>query len=788
MKYSWRILSQFIDLSDLQPQTVVDVLTAKAFEVEDLRIYPPIPAGVIVGRVIELEDHPKSDHLHLTVVDVGREKLNIVCGAQNLSIGDYVPVATLGTTLPNGMVIEERAIRGKKSFGMLCSKAELKLAEDAEGIWLLPRDVDLGSPISALVEDDVVLDVKTLNRGDALSHIGLARELSTLFHRPFKRDAFEKKDLIENVQQVKHPKLSADPTFCDWYRGIVVTELSLKETPMWMSLRLERLGIRSIHPLVDLSNYVMLEFGQPTHFFDFGRMGGDEIQVRPAIAGEKMTTIDGLDISFVGTEWLIASDTKPLAIAGVMGSADSAVVEDTRAVFIEIAHFDPATVRRAAYHTGLRTQASQRFERGVWPQLIPVASNRIIGLLEEMYGKPLHITGWVEHKVPGIAQETPRSISITADAISHITGITIPEQQITDIITSLHATVTSDAPSSWSVIPPAWRYDLTDAPELVEDLIRIYGLEHLQPIEMEGVRQPIDHHVTTIKHDLKNALVARGFYELLTYSFVSDADDRWFRPSDRSPIHLFNPVNKEQPQLRTSLLPLLLHALSDQSRNTLHTPVFEWGQVFSATTPTIPAHDLALIGWHEGVTVDEMKAHIAALLRVRDVDAPLIARPFDIPALHPFRSAKLSIALDGKEVELGYVGELHPDAMNHFGFMHRVVVASLRVEAFRQLPQGHLYIPYSPYPIVRRDISFIVDSQTTFAQIDQIVRKAGSSLVVTVEMFDAYAEGLPPGKKSVAYHLSYQSKDRTLTDTEVETIHSAIAKALSQELGAQIRE
>lgn len=788
MKYSWRILSQFIDLSDLKPQAVVDVLTAKAFEVEDLRVYPPIPSGVIVGRVIELEDHPKSDHLHLTVVDIGREKLSIVCGAQNLSIGDFVPVATIGTTLPNGMVIEERAIRGKKSFGMLCSKAELKLAEEAEGIWLLPRDVDLGSPISALIEDDVILDIKTLNRGDALSHLGLARELSTLFQRPFVRDAFEKKDLIETVQHVKHPKLSVDPAFCDWYRGILVTELAHKEAPMWMSLRLERLGVRSIHPLVDLSNYVMLEFGQPTHFFDFGRIGGDEIQVRPAVAGEKFTTIDGVNVSFVGTEWLIASDAKPLALAGVMGSADSAVIEDTRAVFIEIAHFDPASVRRAAYHTGIRTQASQRFERGVWPQLIPVASNRIIALLEEMYGKPLHITGWVEHKSPTISQDVPRSISVTAQDITRFTGIVMPDQKIQDLVTSLHATMTPNGSSAWTVVPPAWRNDLTDTAELVEDLMRLHGLEHLQPQEMHGARVPVDHRMTTMKQAIKNMLVARGFYELLTYSFISEDDDRWFRPTDRTPLHLFNPVNKEQPQLRTSLLPLLLHALSRQSRNTTHVPVFEWGQVFSATTPTLPSHDLALIGWHEGVTIDEMKAHVAALLRACDVDAPLRAQPIDIPSLHPFRSATLSIAADGKDVELGYVGELHPDAMNHFGFMHRVVVASLRVEAFRQLPNGHLYLPYSPYPIVRRDISFIVDMQKSFADVDRVVRSAGTSIVMACEIFDSYTEGLPRGKKSVAFHLSYQAADRTLTDAEVEEVHAAIAKALTAELGAQIRE
>ncbi len=791
MKVSEQWLRDWVDLP-LSGNTLAAQLTMAGLEVDHVEPAAPPFEKVVVGAVIALAQHPDADRLRVATVDVGQaEPLRIVCGAPNVAVGMRAPTALIGATLPGGLTIKKSKLRGVESQGMLCSAKELGLAENSDGLLPLPADSRPGQNLRELLElDDAILDIElTPNRGDCLGMEGVAREVAALNRCEFRpRPA----DAVPATLDDVFPVALLDPADCPRYVGRVIRGVNpAAETPLWMKERLRRAGLRSLGPLVDVTNYVMLELGQPLHAFDLGRLTGG-IEVRRARSGERLELLNGAVVEPDAETLLIADQQSPLALAGIMGGEISSCTDATRDVFLESAFFAPASIAGRARRYGLQTDSSYRFERGVDPQLQRRAAERATRLLIDMAGgQPGPI---IEAVSPEHLPAEP-AICLRPERLHKLLGMTIPSAQVEDILRRLGMAVSIEV-NHWLVVPPSSRFDIALEVDLIEEIIRVYGYDRApsnQPLtRLEMPAQP-EGQVKLAR--LRETLAQRGFQEAITYSFVDPAFQRRLDPQ-RQPLALANPIAADLAVMRTSLWPGLLKALiHNQKRQQNRVRLFEHGLTFIPEGDAL-RQDAYLGGVMAGLALPEqwgvparpadffdLKADVEALLALTGEPEAFAFVAAAHPALHPGQSARLERA--GSPV--GWLGTLHPWLARELevegdAFLFEVRLAGLlpaRLPAFAEL---------SRFPASRRDLAIVVDEGVTAQAVQEAIRQRGGALLREVWLFDVYrGKGIAEGRKSLAFGLNLQDFSRNLTDHVVEEAMSGILAGLAEQFGATLR-
>jgi phenylalanyl-tRNA synthetase beta chain len=792
MRFSEAWLREWVSPA-IDSATLADQLTMAGLEVDSVGPAAPGFSGVVVGEVRSVAPHPDADKLRVCVVDAGQgESLQIVCGAANVAAGMRVPVARVGAVLPGGFQIKRAKLRGVESLGMICSASELGLAESSSGILPLPGDAPVGRDFrDYLALDDRCIEVDlTPDRGDCLSVAGVAREVAVINRLPLTPPAIE--PVVAGNDDRFTVVLDA-PAACPRYVCRIVRGIDpAADTPLWMKERLRRGGVRSISPVVDVTNYVMLELGQPMHAFDLAELDR-EIRVRMARPGETLTLLSGETLELRADTLVIADATKPLALAGIMGGEHSGVGPATRDILFESAFFAPQAILGRARSYGQQTDASHRFERGVDPELQVRAVERATALLLAIGGGAAGPV--VEAVAPGHLPARP-PIRLRRARIGRILGVSVDDASVEEFLVRLGMRVSS-APDGWDVVPPSSRFDVAIEVDLIEEVGRIYGFSaipaarSLTRVDMHAPREAV--------FDLDRArqvLVDRDYQEAITYSFVHPSIQRLLDP-DRVPIALANPISAEMSVMRTTTWAGLLGVLAyNRARQQDRVRLFESGLTF-ITQENELKQELSLAGLVTGVAFPEqwglppravdffdIKGDVEAVLEAGGLRGPVDFRPAAQPALHPGQCAEL---VRGGQI-VGRLGLLHPDVERQLDLAGPVYLFELNVEA---LGDGDLpaFQPLSKYPSIRRDLAIVVDRALPFDRVRDCVRRAAPAIVKEIRLFDVYTgERIDSGLKSLALGLILQDSSDTLTDQRVDEAVAGIVHALDRELNARLRD
>lgn len=783
MQFSARWLRSLIE-TDLSMAELGQALTMAGLEVESMQPVAPAFEGVVVAEILTSERHPHADRLQVCKVQTGEETpLTIVCGAPNARAGLKTACALVGARLP-GLEIRQAKVRGIESFGMLCSAKELGIDTDADGIMELPADAPVGENLRAYLDlDDRIVTLKlTPNRGDCLSLTGIAREVAALTGAPQKAVDLNP---VPATCADRHAVIVEAPEACPIYCGRIIRGLDpTAQTPAWMVRRLLRSGLRPIHPVVDVTNYVLLELGQPMHAFDLARLQGP-LRVRRARPDEALTLLDGRSIHLHEDCLVIADDTGALALAGIMGGAASAVSTESRDVLLEAAHFTPAAIAGRARRYGLLTDASYRFERGVDPTLPRQAMERATRLILDICGGE---AGEIVVAGPGSPARAP--IAFRPARARRLLGVEIPDAEMGSIFARLGIEVLSLG-ETWQVLPPSWRFDLEMEVDLIEEVARVRGYEHIPAATPRAALHllPVSERLRT-EAELKNLLVAMGYQEIVTYSFISSEQHSDFDGTNAQ-ISLQNPIAAHMNVMRASLLPGLVQTLRHNlNYGQERLRVFELGRCFLGTDTA--SQPLRLAGLAYGLAWPEQWAAAKRWVDFFDVKADVEALFWPVrpqfqkathPALHPGQSAR--VWLDDQPV--GWIGSLHPRLMQKYGFARSPLLFELEYAALspRALP-AHRGI--CRFPAVRRDIAVVVDADLAVGAVLEAVRAALPPTVTEFELFDVYhGQGVAPGKKSLAFRMWLQHSEKTLTEAEIEAAVSRVLAFLSERFNAALR-
>ncbi len=795
MKFSEKWLREWVD-PPVSTDELTTQLTTSGFEVEAVeRVAAELP-DVIVAAVESVEPHPEAERLRVCRVSLGAgEPVSVVCGAPNVHPGMRAPFARVGARLPNGVTVERAAIRGVESHGMLCSPRELGLGEHAEGLMALPADAPVGAPLAAYLElDDVSLDVAVMpNRGDCLGVAGIAREVGVINRMPVSPVSA---DPVPAALADEFPVVLDAPADCPIYVGRVIRNIDPRAaTPVWMQERLRRSGLRSVSPVVDVTNYVMLELGQPMHAFDLDTLT-ERIRVRRGRPGERLTLLDGTGVALDDDVLVIADEARPVALAGLQGGIDTSVTARTRNLFLESAFFAPTVVAGRARRYGFATDAGYRFERGVEPGGQRRAAERATALLLDIVGGE-----------PGPVIETASEAEIPARApvrlrarqLRRLLGMEVPAETVTDILGRLGMSV-RDAAGGWRVTPPAFRFDVSIEADLIEEIARIVGYdavpEHRPHAELAIPPRPEG--VVGLAR-MREVLVERGYHEAVTYSFVDPRLQGLLDPEART-LRLANPLSSDMAVMRTTLWPGLVQAaLHNTKRQQERVRLFETGLAYRYENGGLaekrvigglvagPAHPEQWGLPAREVDFFDLKSDVEGLLALTGRAAEYRFTPVAHPALHPGQAA--AIERGGRRV--GLAGALHPGVASELKLAGGAYVFELEraeIEA-AELPR---FRPISRYPAVRRDIAVIVDEAVSAEAVRRCIREgvgqAGADVLQDFELFDVYrGEGIDSGKKSLAVALIFQAASRTLTDEEVDALKARVVGALARELKAVLR-
>ena len=814
MRISLNWLRELVDVT-LAPEELAETLTIAGFEVEDIEDRRKLADGVVVGKVLDVQPHPNADKLRVCQVDIGGTNglLNIVCGAANVRAGAYVPVATVGTYLPTiDVKIRASKLRGVRSEGMICSLAEVGLEKESSGIHIFEEDnLQLGSDVRPLLDlEDVILDLTaTANRADALSMVGVAREVAALTGASLRLPEAPELSIPSGSGRLTL-KIS-EPSACPAYIGTVIEGVKIAPSPDWLQQRLQAAGVRPINNVVDVTNYILLEWGQPLHAFDRERLqavaGGDSltIGVRFAKSGESLKTLDGQSRNLQPQTLLITANDQPVALAGVMGGEETEVHDGTQNLVLEAALFEPVAIRRSARSQGLRTEASTRYERGVNQAELGVACQRAIALLTELAsGTPTaqaiadtrtHPSTWA------------RSIKLRLDRVNQILGPVdlgedigeILPEDVERILTALGCQLTrseSDGELQWTVTVPPYRYrDLEREIDLIEEIARLYGYDNFcdeLPDKTEPGYLSLDY---LLARQLREALRAAGLTEVVHYSLV--------KPEDKQQISLANPLFAEYSALRTDILSGLIDACQynlEQGNGVLNG--FEIGRVFWREEEGLTEADsvAGIFGgdptqgrWVRGgrespMTWYEAKGIVESVFQRLGLSVEYQPNRQD-ERFHPGRTA--SLWLQGES--LGLFGQLHPMLRKERGLPDAIYAFELDLDVLLDaLDQDEILIPefrsYSTYPASDRDIAFFAPVKVSVAEIERVTQNAAGQLLESVQVFDEYqGENVPEGQRSLAFRLVYRASDRTLTDEEVEPVHQKVREALVEKFGVSLR-
>lgn len=793
MQVSEAWLRDFVD-PPVGTGELVAQLTMAGLEVDSVQPAAAIFNNVVVGEVLTLAPHPDADRLKVCQISVGGETLQIVCGAGNVRAGLKVPAALIGAQLPGDFKIRKSKLRGVESFGMLCSAQELGLAHESDGLLELPPDAPAGADIrDYLALNDTLLEVDlTPNRADCLSVEGIAREVAALNGMPWRKVAAPLNPVGHRDEIAVNLEAGAA---CPRYLGRLIKDVNgAAETPVWMKERLRRSGIRSLGPLVDITNYVLMELGQPLHAFDAARIKGG-ISVRQAGAGEKLTLLNGQTLSLDQDMLVIADDERPLALAGIMGGSESAVDHgSTRAVFLECAFFAPRLLAGKARRYGLHTDSSHRFERGVDAALQERAIERATRLILEICGGT---AGPVTLKEAPDAVPRRNPIRLNRRKLARLLGIALADEAVADIFRRLEMQVDDEA-DGWSVTPPSFRFDIAIEADLIEEVARIYGYNNLPTARlwMRPELTPAPEGALSLDR-LKDLLVDRGYQEAITYSFVDEALQNRIAPGDRV-MRLQNPISADLAVMRSTLWSgLLTAALHNLNHQHTRIRLFEAGLRFLFESGEIRQQKMLAglaIGsvfeehWSEKqrpVDFFDVKGDVEALLGLAGdgLKARFIASPHS--ALHPGQSAQITT---GDGVHLGWLGMLHPLLEKQLGFAGRVFLFELDQGGILRKAKP-AFRPLSKFPSVRRDLALIVDEKTKVDTIMACIEKCAEPSLQKALLFDVYqGPGVEQGKKSVALGLVIQDFSQTLTDSEIDAIVNRVLAGLTDSIDAKLRD
>ena len=796
------------------PDDIAVQLTDLGMELESVTRIGEGLDGIIVARVLDIREHPDADKIRLVDVDTGDgEALQICCGASNMTVGDRVPLATIGTTMPSGMEIAARKMRGQASNGMLCSAREMEIGDDHDGILILPTDVPLGQPVTEALglREDVVYDFDALpNRPDTLSVLGVARDLAAHQGVPFRIPPFDPTTAGTDAAELAQVSIAA-PELCGRFVARVVSGVTLGPSPRWMAQRLIAAGMRPINNVVDVSNYVMLELGQPNHTYDLATLPGGRLSVRWARDGERITTLDDVERTLTGHDGVIVDgDDAPVGIAGVMGGQRTEISASTTDVLVECAWWDPGVIAATSTRLNLHSEASLRFKRGADPDMAPVAARRVAQLLEEIGGAQLH-PGEID--VPG-ELPTPARIHVRTEKVNGLLGIELSAQSIAELIEPIGfaCTPTDDG---LDVQVPTWRPDSTIEVDVVEEVARHFGMANIPKTV------PVSPHTGELsarqqdRRTLRRALVGAGLDEAMPMPFLAPGDlERAGLPAGG--LVLANPLAAEESVLRTSLLPGLLKAVAyNASHRAPGVRLYELGRVFGLGDGVVvdveasARADRVLSGETEHLAVvlagaEAPEAVRLAELLLRSVGrwsldaselpsaiaevATVDLRPVELPGLHPGRSAEILV---GEDV-VGQVGEVDPGVLEAHDITERVAWLQLDLGVLLEIPsEVPAARPVSRFPSSDIDLAFVVDDGVTARDVHLAILAGASEsealLPVEIELFDVFrSEQLGAGRRSLAYRVRFQAPDRTLTDAEVSGARASII-AEAELLGATLR-
>ncbi|WP_202078247.1 phenylalanine--tRNA ligase subunit beta [Caldalkalibacillus salinus] len=807
MLVSYKWLNQYVDLSGVSPQALAEKITRAGVEVDVIHERQQGIHGVVVGYVQDCQQHPNADKLRVCQVDIGEgEPSQIICGAPNVAQGQKVPVAKVGAVLPGDFKIKKAKLRGEASHGMICSAQELGIEdrlvapEFKDGIMVLPEDLEVGSDALAHLDlDDVVLELDlTPNRSDCLSMIGVAYEVGAILGRKVHLPAYELQETgAPTADQVKIDIEAED--LCPHYAVRKVSNVKIGPSPLWLQNRLTAAGVRPINNVVDVTNYIMLEYGQPLHAFDAKQVKDQHIIVREAQQGEKVVTLDNQSRTLEAGTLLITDPEKTIAIAGVMGAANSEVEDDTTEIILESAYFDGPSVRHTSRALGLRSEASARFEKGVDPERIHAAVNHAAYLLSELAEGEVH-QGVAEKQV----RDMPRQdISVHLARLNKLLGTTLQPTEVTEIFDRL-AFDYENKGHEIRVEVPTRRPDLAIEEDLMEEVARLYGYDEIPTTLPAGVttagsrtpRQQLRH---TIKHYLQGA----GLDQVVTYSLTSETNAQWdtFEKNVYTPIPLSMPMSEERSHLRTTLVPNLLEVTQyNKNRKQNHTHIFEVGHVFltqERQLTSLPEQEERISGalsglwqihpWQQVKTPVDffvVKGVLEGLFEKLDVGVPTFVST-QIDHYHPGRTALIYL----KDEVVGFIGQLHPETQKELDLQPTYVFELSFERLLKHLPEEISFTSLPKFPGIQRDLAVVVNEDIKAGDLVQTIEEVGGELLRSVSLFDVYqGEGIEEGKKSMAYALYYLNPERTLTDEEVGQVHNEIVTALEKKWNALLRK
>ena len=800
MKFSFQWLKEFVDFS-YPPSELADALTHLGLEVEGVSEQMTEFQGVVAGQLLSFRPLPDSDHLAVCQVTDGKKEFTVICGAPNLKAGEKVALALPGAILPQGVKIGSTSFQGIVSEGMLCSEKELNLSGEGAGIWLLDPSLSLGVPLEkALDLRDWILEVNiTPNRADCLCVIGLAREISALSGNPLRFPAES-----SFAGQAKAAGLTSvvieRPDLCPRYVAQLILGVEIRPSPFRIRRRLEALGVRAINNIVDATNYVMLEMGQPLHAFDFELLEERRIVVRTAAAGDSFTTLDGVARKLPAETLMICDGKKPVALAGIMGGLNSEVEPRTKNILLESAYFDPMGIRRTSKKMGLSTEASTRFERGIDPNGALRAANRAAALMVETGGG-----GATREAVDVYPRKIePGKISLRPSRVNQILGTSISQDEIFASLKSLALAVEVQG-GSCQVTPPTFRVDLQREIDLVEEVARVHGFHRIPVTLPEGrVSAAGKTRIQQAIPRAKEVLTAGGFWEVITYSFISSEMLRklGLRDGDRrlQALQIHNPLSEEQGVMRPTLLPGLLQTVGlNANRQNLDLKFFELGRVFYPREGRELPDEIEFLSallcgrreeesWAQAkaeVDFFDLKGAVETLLGRLGVEGFQFLLEEKEPFLHPGAGCRIEAA---GEI-LGWMGEIHPEVREAYELKQKVFVFELNFAAVSgRMREQRTFKPLPRFPAVHRDLALIVDETVSAEELLGLIREANHGLITDVKIFDLYrGNPIPSGKKSLAFRLKYQQEGRTLTDAEVNELHQRISQLLAEKHGAVLR-
>lgn len=810
------------DYTDIKadPETFCDRMIMSGSNLETMVHVGCDMENVVVGKILNIEKHPDADKLVVCLVDIGREKpVQIVTGAPNVFEGAYVPVALDGSRIPgplhgqpkteDGVVIKAGKLRGVESEGMLCSFGELGFADKVvpvnqrDGIWILGEEYPVGTDFAEALElKDSVIDFEiTPNRPDCLSMVGMAREAAATFDEKVKYPETECADEEGDAADFVNVEIKSD--LCKRYVARIVKDVKVEDSPWWLQRRLIHAGMRPINNIVDVTNFVMLEYGQPIHAFDINSAEGRKIVVDTAVDGEKFTTLDGTERTLDDKMLMIHDAEKSIAVAGVMGGLNSEIEKDTTTIIVESANFLGNSVRTTAKRLGLRTEASSRYEKGIDPNLCGAAADRVCYLIELIGGGK--VVGGRVDVYPN--PEEARTVHGRVSRINSVLGIDIDREQMVNYFESLEMKVDGDGDDMY-VTPPTVRQDIEIEEDLIEEVARLYGYNKLPVTIPKGNNEASQSYERDVKDMARETMCALGANEIQTYSFVSPKgvdniridEDSW----ERAFVRILNPLGEDTSVMRTVLTPGMLEVLGrNYSRNTESVRAFEIGNTFMVNLldeNELPTESDAMsIGFY-GPEEDffTLKGTIEELLEKLGIKELEFIPEKEYGTYHPGRCARIAVkddncgftGSDEELVELGIMGEVHPDVAEKYGIGTRCYVAELFFNVVSEMANlEKTYKPLPKYPAVSRDIALVVDEDTAVGDIEKTIKEAGNELLRNIKLFDVYrGPQVGENKKSVAFALTYRHDERTLTDEDVNKVHSKILDVLKEKLDAALRD